>query len=580
MTITLRPYQQQAIQSVIRDWDSGPTDVLVTMATGLGKTAVFLSLINQVLQPGNGKRGLVIAHRKELIDQPLARLLAYYPEWEGRAGVVMADEDEPHRQLTVATIQTLASSPKRLQKILAYGKIDYLIVDEAHHFTDKNTYSKVLATLKEVNPQLRHLGVTATPARADGDGLSGVYQKESFHFGIREGIRAGYLAPVRWFAISTKISVAGVKSVAGDFQQKGLANVFETDNCFDLVVETHKRFADGRQAAAFVVSVEGAYRLAEKFNAAGIPAAAADGTTDRTSRAKILRDFSEGRTQVLCNVGLWTEGLDVPQISCIHQVRPTKSDGLYTQIIGRALRTYPGKADALILDYAPAETRNIAMAGDVLGVPLKKESYVQEDIEKGEPEGGFTFDGDFRYLEGDPAEIISRQLNYLDLSPWSWWRDDDGWMSLGLGEASDHIERILLIGPVDDDGLMTLYGVARRVERTQRPDGSEQKRSEGWHARAITRGQFAEVSERAETTCNQFGNASLAQKSKGWRTQAPTDAQIAFARRLKGAWKPGRTRGELAQAITHAQAMQEIRGLRYQLENAPVRPVATLQGAQ
>jgi len=555
MTITLRPYQQDAIEAVIADWDTGLTDVLVTMATGLGKTAVFLSLLDRALT--DSKRGLVIAHRKELIDQPLARLIAYYPRWAGSAGIVMADTDEPQKQLIVATIQTLASSPKRLAKILAYGPIDYLVIDECHHVTDKNTYRKVLEILREANPALRHMGVTATPIRADGDGLGGVYQKESYHYGIIEGIKIGALSPVRWLAIQTSISVAGIKTVAGDFQQRGLSNVFETANCFDLVVETHKRYAAERQAAAFTVTVEGAYRLAEAFRAGGVSAAAADGTTDKRSRARILRDFQEGRTQVLCNVGLYTEGLDVPQISCIHQVRPTKSDGLYTQIIGRALRTYPGKEDALILDYAPAETRNIAMMGDVLGVPLRKESYVKQDAAEGEAAGGFTFDGAFRYLEGSAAEIISRQLDYLNISPWSWWRQD-GWLSLGLGEASDNVERVLLISPPRDDGDLVLYGIARRITHYD-----ERKQTGQWTARELGRGSFGELSELADGVCGRYGNHTLAQKTKSWRRQPPTDAQISFARRLQGAWKPGYTKGELAQAITHAQA---VKAVNYQME--------------
>lgn len=558
MTAAARPYQTEAIQSVIDDWNAGYSDVLITMATGLGKTFVFLSLLNKLIA-GTSKRALILAHRQDLITQPMERLHAYYPEWKGKAGIVMADIDEPNRQIVIATVQTLGSA-KRLGRILAHGPIDYLVTDESHHAVSAS-YKKVYETLKKANPALCHVGVTATPARADGDGLSGVYQKESFHFGIREGIRAGYLSPVRWLAIQTKISVAGVKTQAGDFQQRGLANVFEADNAFDLVVETHKRFAADRQAAAFVVSVEGAYRLAEKFNAAGIPAAAASADTDRATRAKILKDFADGRTQVLCNVALWTEGLDVPQISCIHQVRPTKSDGLYTQIIGRALRIYPGKEDALILDYCPAETRNIAMAGDVLGVPLKKEAYLQEDTEQGEPAGGFTFDGQFTYLEGNPAEIISRQLDYLDVSPWSWWRARDGWMSLGLGEASDHIERILLISPVDEEtGEMTLYGIARKVEHIKPAAefGEERKVTGIWKVRGLARGGWVVVSEQAENTCNRYGNGGLAMRAKAWRNQPPSDAQIAFAKRLKGAWQPGMNRGELAQSITHAQAMKEV----------------------
>jgi hypothetical protein len=395
--------------------------------------------------------------------------------------------------------------------------------------------------------------VTATPIRADGDGLAGVFQKESAHYGIVEGIRAGYLAPVRWLAIQTAVSLAGVKSREGDFVQKQLANVFETENCFDLVVESHRQYAQDRQAVAFTVTVDGAYKLAEKFRLAGFAAEAADGTTNKRERSKILDDFQAARTQILCNVGLYTEGLDVPQASCIHQVRPTRSDALYTQMVGRALRIFPGKEDALILDYAPLEVRNIAMMGDVLGTPLRKDSYVSQKDDPGDVLGGFTFDGDYRWMEGNPAEIISRQLNYLDLSPFSWHRQD-GWMSLGLGKASDEIERTLVISP-PEDGQLTLYLVAKR------PGGQ-------WRAYRHLSGTFDEIVAWADNYTTIRGNAALAAKQRSWRRQPPSDAQIKFARRLKGAFKPGLNKGDLAQSITHALALKAVEQLSQQMEMA------------
>ena len=417
-----------------------------------------------------------------------------------------------------------------------------IVVHNCHHATAKS-YLTVYEQLKKANPALHHLGVTATPIRADGDGLSKVYQKESAHFGIVELIQEGYLAPVRWLAIQVGLSLAGVKSANGDFVKSQLSNVYEVDNCFDLVVESHKKYAGDRQAVAFTVSVDGAYRLAEKFRNAGISAEAADGTTRKADRQAILDDFSRGHLQVLCNVGLYTEGLDVPQASCIHQVRPTKSDGLYTQMVGRALRTYPGKKDALLLDYAPLETRNIAMMGDVLGIPLRRDSYIKDDAEPGEPAGGFTFDGKAKFLVGSSAEIISRQLDYLDITPWSWYRDG-GWMSLGLGKASDEIERTLIISP-PREGTLTLYGLARR------PGGN-------WQAHKLADGTFDELSAKADEICARLGNAALAMRQRGWRKEPPTDKQIAYARRIKGAWKPGMTKGQLAQSITHHLALTTL----------------------
>ena len=538
--LKLRPYQQQIIDAVKADWQKY-TDVLVTAATGSGKTLIFLQLLIDLLTD-NDKRALILAHRQELIFQPLERIQQYWPDWFLRSGIVMADNDDCSKRITVATVQTLQSE-KRLRQLLAFGPIDYLITDETHHAT-ADSYVKVYETLKDVKPNMRHLGVTATPIRADGAGLVQVFQKESAHFGIRELVKMGYLAPPRWLAIQTGISLKGVTSHSGDYSAKRLADVYDTKNCFDLVVESHRKYADGRQCLAFTASVAGAYCLAEKFNEAGITAVAADATTDKRERHEILRDFRNGKVQVLCNMGLFTEGLDVPQVSCIHQVRPTKSDALYTQMIGRALRIVPGKEDALILDYAPVESRNVVMMGDVLGVDARKDVYVKESEEVGEVVGGMTFDGSVKWLSGDPMEIISRQMDYLSLSPFSWHKASDGWMSIGLGKASDDIERSLLMSPPGES--MTLYLVAKRP-------------GEGNRAYLVQEGDIESLSDWAEGYIEERGQAILAQKAKRWRREAATDAQIRFARRL--GITEFESKGQVAEAITHKLAMKALESM-------------------
>jgi len=184
------------------------------------------------------------------------------------------------------------------------------------------------------------------------------------------------------------------------------------------------------------------------------------------------------------------------------------------------------------------------MMGDVLGIPLRRDSYIKDDAQPGEAAGGFTFDGKTKWLAGTPAEIISRQLDYLDMTPWSWYRSD-GWMSLGLGKAADEIERTLVISP-PRDGELTLYGLARRKGRHE------------WQARKIAAGTFDELSEKADEICSRWGNATLAMRQRNWRREPPTTPQINFARRIKGAWKPGMTKGVLAQSITHYLALSAL----------------------
>ena len=544
--LKLRPYQRETIDAVYRAWEEEHRNVLVVAATGAGKTVIFLQIVNEVLQHRPNARFLIIAHRKELIDQPAERMRQFWPDSADRVGIVMAETDEPQAQVVIATVQTLQSR-RRIDGILAHGQIDYLIIDEAHHSSAAG-YLSVIETLREANPEMLHLGVTATPVRADGNGLP--YDVKAAHYGIKELVKSKFLAPPRWLAISTAIDIGQVAinyggSSGADFNQTQLKSVFETEQCFELVAESHKKYADGRKALAFTTSVEGAYRLAEAFNNAGIPAAAADGTTDKKSRAEILKAFRRGEYDVLCNAALWTEGLDLPEVSCVHQVRPTRSDGLYLQMIGRALRLFPGKEDALILDYAPADARNVVMMGDVLGVDVNKEVYIEEDAEEGEVIAGFTFDGEIRWMEDSPMEIVSRQLDYLNLSPYRWQNTEKGgWSFLGLGPGRDNTDRTLAISPAGD--TMELWGVAKRE-------------FEQWHkAYKLFEGTFEEVSAVADSYIEQWGNEVLAAKKRTWRNGLPSEGQLKYAKRL-GINCIGMNRGDVADAITYKLAFNALK---------------------
>lgn len=545
--MTLRPYQIEAADAVTADWREHQA-VLLVMATGGGKTQVFCEILDRHVT--REKRGLVLVHRRELVEQARDRLIDYWPDWRGRAGIVMADDNAAACQMIFATVQTLAVE-RRMAGVLQHGPIEYVVTDEAHHSTAA-TYGKVYEQIAAACPEWRHLGVTATPKRADRAGLAAVFQKTSAIFDIRFLVRERFLVPPRWLAIQTGISLAGVgarrdDSGERDYNQRQLADVYETRNCFDLVVATHQKFAADRQAVAFTTTVVGARDLASAFLDAGIPAAAASAETPKDERREILDAFRAGRTRVLCNVGLYTEGLDVPEVSCIHQVRPTQSDSLYIQMVGRALRIFPGKTDALILDYAPLEAREIVMLGDVLGAPARKDVIVSNKEERGDVLGGFTFDGDFHWLDGSPAEIVSRQLNYLDASPWR-WHLEDGWLTLGLGKAPNGIERIAVISQPDADSQCVLYAMWRH-ERGQ------------WQMREFKTGDFDSLKDQAEVWAEKYASPVLTGKGRSWNAAPPSEGQMRFAQRL-GITVNGQDRGELANQITHKLAQQTLRSAR------------------
>lgn len=551
----LRDYQRATIRATLDHWRGGLTDVLAVAATGLGKTVIFCALIDEMLRQGaRPGRALILSHREELVRQPLEKLVGFFPHWQGRCGVVMAGENEVAARVISATVQTLAS-PARMAELLAAGPINLLVTDEAHHAV-ASTYQQVYAALRAANPHMRHLGVTATPVRADAVGLGEVYQAVAATYDIRYGVESGHLVPPKWLAVKTAISLKGVRSAKGDYSPTQLARIFETDNCFELVVASHQRYASGRRGIAFVSSVEGAYRLAARFSEAGIPAAAADGTTDKVLRRGLLADFRAGRLQMLVNMGLWTEGLDVPEIGVIHQVRPTKSDGLYLQMVGRGLRPAPwaDKADCLILDYAPQETRKIVMLGDLL-LGEREAAAVREQLEE-EPEpdqgvlAGFLFDGQFKGLEGDPLELVATQLHYLSQSPFAWERQG-GTLFVGLGPDERGTDRTLW----HEEGRLLLITREAAAPGQRRPLP---------RVRVLATGEPAELLELASEYAEQHANPALALKQRGWMGQMATEGQCKYLRRLaRGELKPKEIqalrRGEAARLITYYLGREALR---------------------
>lgn len=568
----LRPYQTEACDAIRTAWAGPAPETLLVMATGLGKTNTFLSLLMQELDADPAARGLILAHRTELIDQPRERIAHIDPGWlqhgalhRPRVGMIQAERRDLDRQLTIATVQSL--NEKRLAALLAHGPITHLVVDECHHATAP-TYLRIRETLLAANPALRHLGVTATPLRADGTGLATVYQSVAARVSIADGVRGHYLVQPRWLAISTGIDIRGVHTRNGDFVQSELADKFDTPSGRRIIVQAYQQYATGRRGIAFTASVAGAHALAEAFNAAGVPAAAVDGTTPKEGRARLLADFKAGRLQLLANCEVLTEGFDAPGTSCILMCRPTRSDSRYLQCMGRGLRPAAGIAtegeDCLILDFVPADARNVVMAGDVLGVPKEQADAVREllaEQQDGEDGGeelaqiGFTFDGhDFHYGDS-PLEIVARQLDYLQASTLAWFpprgvRKPGEALTVGIGVGDDRVDRILAIR----DGA--LYGIWRRMGA----DG----RGGPWGVLPIA---CDDPYAAAEDVAARRGAAVLMHKASGWRQAGISEGQARYLRtlargRLTLAEIARLSKGDAACWISHCQALDALARMR------------------
>lgn len=532
--IEWRPYQTEIIDNVFADWQTRD-NLLVVAATGAGKTNVLWGIADRFMTENPGARVMVLAHRKELIEQPLARLERFWPERAGQAGIVMGDTNDCHRRIVIATVQTVGhKNGRRLAEILNYGRIDLLITDECHHVS-ATTYQAVIATLKVANARLKHLGVTATPERGDKKSLAATYEHESSNVGVLRLIDEGFLCQPRVHGVKTSIDLSWV-SVHGaggnrDYNNQQLVAAVETSDCFKLVVKTHKEKVGHRSTIAFVPSVAGAYKLAEMLQVEGVAAIAADGSTAKQDREAILRDFKSGRYTCLINVALWTEGLDLPQLECCHLVRPTKSDALYLQMVGRVLRTHPGKEVADIFDYQPVGDRNLEMRMEMLGLKKRKSGPL---LARG---AGGAMTEKAAVHAGDQIEYV--MLDYFSKRKEA-WLDVDGWRIVGLGKGADNIERSMAISP---DGT-ELWAIWRRE-------------GERWNqAQRYLTGDFETVAQKADEFANKYGSR-MAQAKAPWRKGIPSERLAQFGQRLK-VYQPHMNAGQLSDAINQKLVMQAI----------------------
>ena len=342
--ISLRPYQLDAVERVRVALRSGSRRVLIALPTGGGKTVIAAHLITQSV--ARGRRVLFIAHRRELIQQCYRKLLEAGIE-ERAIGVLMAGDPRrrPGAEVQVASIDTLRHRAKPLA--------DLVIVDEAHRALAKS-YRDVAAGY----PSAVHLGLSATPYRADGQGLGDAYDDLVVVATAAELIAQGFLVEPRVFTVSASDlpDLSEVRVRRGDYDERALAAAVDKQPLVGNIVEHWQRLAGERRTVAFAVSVEHSRHIAERFRKAGVAAEHLDGATTPLERDAILRRLERGETRVVSNCGVLCEGWDQPAVKCCILARPTKSVGLYLQQAGRILRPWRDVSgdpvSAVVLDHA------------------------------------------------------------------------------------------------------------------------------------------------------------------------------------------------------------------------------------
>lgn len=340
--VQLRDYQEAAVQAVRDSFRAGNKRTLLVSPTGSGKTVIFSYIAAGMAR--NNKRILIVAHRRELLKQISGALkkvgVTHAVLSGGSLGV-------PTTNVVVASVFTLVRRMKMMKPF------DVIIGDEAHHFTPQSSWGKVVAGF----PTARVLGVTATPERLDGKGMGQMFDDMVMGPTVAELTAQGFLSPAIVYAPSAP-DLGSVGTRMGDYVQKQLEEAMDKSVITGSAVKHYGKYASGRRAIAFCVSVKHAKDVAQDFRDAGYTASHIDGGMDDGERDGVLAKFETGEIQVLTSCDLVSEGFDLPAVEVAILLRPTKSLGLYLQQCGRAIRPHPDKERTIILDHAGNTARH------------------------------------------------------------------------------------------------------------------------------------------------------------------------------------------------------------------------------
>lgn len=335
--VQLRPYQEQARLRVEDEWTSGVKRTLLVLPTGTGKTIVFAKIVEDMVR--KGYRVLILAHRGELLKQAADKI-------RKSTGLVCSVEKADQScldswfRVTVGSVQSM-QRPKRLERFSA----DYfpvIIIDEAHHAISDG-YQRVL----EHFPDARVLGVTATPDRGDMRNLGEFFQSLAYEYTLPKAIKEGYLSPIKAQTVPLEIDISDVGIQSGDFAAGEIGTAL--DPYLPKIAEEMKKYCMNRKTVVFLPLIATSQKFKDLLNENGFRAAEVNGTSE--DRAEVLKDFEDGKYNVLCNSMLLTEGWDCPSVDCVIVLRPTKVRSLYSQMVGRGTRLYPGKEYLLLLDF-------------------------------------------------------------------------------------------------------------------------------------------------------------------------------------------------------------------------------------
>lgn len=346
-----RWYQQEAHDSTYDYFRAGNTgNPLIEAPTGSGKSLIIASLAHSVCDGRPTVRVLVLAHQKELIEQNLEKLLAVWPAAPAGLNVASLKQRDFDKQIIFASIHSVANHAQAL------GFFSLVIIDEAHMIPEKGEgrYNKLLDGLREINPDLRVVGLTATPYRMKSGHLIGedtLFTDIAYSVDMKRLIEEGYLSKVFSKKTDIQIDVSAVKKRGGEFVAGDLEDAADVYTQ-SIIPELVTLGEDRKSWIVFCCGVAHADHVTELLNEHGIYSAVITGATDKDEREELISLFRAGVLRCLVNVNVLTTGFDAPNVDLIAMLRPTLSTGLYVQMIGRGMRVAGGKENCIVLDFA------------------------------------------------------------------------------------------------------------------------------------------------------------------------------------------------------------------------------------
>jgi len=428
MAYELRPYQLESVEAV-KNLEVGFNGI-ISLPTASGKTVIMSAIANATVG-----RVLIIIQSTILRKQTIEKLLNTNPDLD--IGSVQASLNQVSNKIVIGTRQSLTSSKStRLEKMSEYGDFEVVIFDEAHQ-----ACGQIKKILDKLNPNIKVIGLTATPYSPD---MTKVFHGIIYEKPILEMINNKYLCEPKAIYVHSDTDLSGVKTIAGEFNQRQLEDAVNTDNRNDIIVKSYIKYASDRKSTiVFASGIAHARDISQVFNDNGIDCDYIDSTIEDSKREEVMDRFNSGKLPVIVNCGILTVGYDKNEVDALLFARPTKSKILYVQCLGRGLRTSEGKENCLVIDVVDIVRKyDLMTMTDIFGVEIKDQETLTEAIEREEKNKAEKLEREelTKQKEIERLKLIAEELKlfktnmneYFSEAYFNWYKCDNEIFALSI----------------------------------------------------------------------------------------------------------------------------------------------------